>query len=196
MRLIGLCGRSGSGKGVFSEVAVQNGIFVIDCDKVYKELVSKPTPLLDELENEFGSEIIKNGTLDRKTLAPIVFSDKEKLQRLNKITHKHIRREIGYILSSLENDIVLLDAPTLFESGINEVCDLIVGVVASDDVCLSRIVERDNISEENAKLRLSNQPNLDFFIENCDCIIYNDQSLEEFKSSSLEIVSAIKERKL
>lgn len=194
MRLIGLCGRSGSGKGVFSSVAAQNGVFVIDCDAVYKELVSKPTKLLSELQKEFGNGIIKNGALDRRVLAPIVFSDKEKLSKLNSISHRYIKIEIESILSSLpEETVVLLDAPTLFESGIDEMCDLIVGVVASDEICVSRIVKRDNITEKEAKLRLSNQYPLEFIIDNCDCIIYNDQTLFDFEIASLEIVNNIKE---
>lgn len=194
MRLIGLCGRSGSGKGVFASVAEKNGVFVIDCDAVYKELVSKPTELLSELEKEFGTEIIKNGALDRRVLAPIVFNDKEKLSKLNQISHKYIRTEIESILSSLpEESVVLLDAPTLFESGIDEMCDLIIGVVASDEICVSRIVNRDNITEEEAKLRLANQYPLEFIIDNCDCIIYNDQTLSDFEISSLETVNNIKE---
>lgn len=194
MRLIGLCGRSGSGKGVFSTVASQNGIFVIDCDAVYKDLVSKPTDLLSELESEFGNEIIKNGALDRRTLAPIVFSNKEKLSKLNEISHKYVRAEIERIVSSLPDEmIVLLDAPTLFESGIDEMCDLIVGVIASDELCISRIIKRDNISEEEAKLRLANQNSLEFIVDNCDCIIYNDQTLSDFEKSSIEIIKSIKE---
>jgi dephospho-CoA kinase len=194
MRLIGLCGRSGSGKGVFSSIAAKNGIFVIDCDAVYKELVSKPTALLLELGKEFGNEIINNGALNRRILAPIVFNDKEKLLILNKISHKHIRAEIEKIITSLpEETVVLLDAPTLFESGIDEMCDLIIGVVASDEICVSRIVKRDNITEEEAKLRLANQYSLEFIIDNCDCIIYNDQTLCDFELSSLETVNNIKE---
>jgi dephospho-CoA kinase len=194
MRLIGLCGRSGSGKGVFSSIAAKNGIFVIDCDAVYKELVSKPTALLLELGKEFGNEIINNGALNRRILAPIVFNDKEKLSILNKISHKHIRAEIEKIITSLpEETVVLLDAPTLFESGIDEMCDLIIGIVASDEICVSRIVKRDNITEEEAKLRLANQYSLEFIIDNCDCIIYNDQTLCDFELSSLETVNNIKE---
>ena len=197
MRLIGLCGRSGSGKGVFSMTASENGCFVIDCDAVYKELVSKPTELLIELEKEFGSEIVKNGSLDRRVLAPIVFSDKEKLNKLNAISHKYIREEIERIFASLpEESIIILDAPTLFESGIDEMCDLIIGVVASDEICISRIVNRDNITKEAAILRLSNQYSVEFIANNCDCVIYNEAGIEQFIKDSIELVNDIKEGRL
>ncbi len=196
MRLIGLCGRSGSGKGLFSSVAAKNGLKVIDCDAVYKELVSKPSDCLLEIASYFGKEVIKDNALDRRYLAPIVFSDKEKLDVLNEITHKHIIAEVENILSQYdENDIVVIDAPTLFESGIDAMCDLIVGIIAPNSICISRITTRDGISEEEARSRLSNQPAIDFIAENSDCIIYNDSSLEAFENAVLELVDNIKENK-
>ncbi len=197
MRIIGLCGRSGSGKGVFSKVASENGFFVIDCDAVYKELVSSPSPCLNEIENAFGSFVVKHGSLDRRALAPIVFSDKEKLELLNSIAHKHILAEIETILSTLgEEEIVLLDAPTLFESGINEMCDLVVGVLASDELCVRRIVLRDDITEASALARLANQKSNEFLIENCDCLVYNESTADEFAEDSALLLKSIKEGSL
>ncbi len=194
MRIIGLCGRSGSGKGMFSSVCVKQGFKVIDCDAVYRELVSKPTDCLLEIQKHFGKEAIKDNTLNRRYLAPIVFSDKEKLNLLNEITHKHIVAEIGNILSQYnENDIVVIDAPTLFESGIDSICELIVGIVVPDDVCVARITARDGISEQEARSRLSNQPTIDFIVENSDYVIYNETSLDEFEKSSIELIDNIKE---
>ncbi len=194
MRLIGLCGRSGSGKGCFSEIARQNGFYVIDCDAVYKELVSRPSLCLNELAEAFGKEIIKDNALDRRTLAPIVFSDKEKLKLLNKITHKHIREEVVNIISSKDdNTIFIIDAPTLFESGIDSMCELIIGILAPDSVCASRIVNRDKISETDAMARLNNQLSQEELIENCDYIIYNDSTLDDFSNSALDLLNKIKE---
>ncbi|MBO5869340.1 MAG: dephospho-CoA kinase [Clostridia bacterium] len=194
MRLIGLCGRSGSGKGLFSSVASKNGFKVIDCDAVYKELVSKPSDCLLEIADNFGIEVIKDNALNRRYLAPIVFADKEKLNLLNEITHKHIIVEVQRILSQYdENEIVVIDAPTLFESGIDSMCDLIVGIIAPDDVCIERITARDGITEEEARSRLSNQPTIDFIAENSDCIIYNDSSIETFEKAILDLIENVKE---
>ncbi len=194
MRLIGLCGRSGSGKGYFSDIARKNGFYVIDCDAVYKELVSRPSLCLQELESAFGSGIIKDNALDRRSLAPIVFSDKEKLKLLNTITHKHIREEVVKIISSQsDNTVFVLDAPTLFESGFDSMCELVIGILAPDDACIDRIVKRDNISEKDAIARLNNQLTQDKLIENCDYIIYNDSSLEEFSNATLDLLDKIRE---
>ncbi len=194
MRLIGLCGRSGSGKGMFCNTALENGFVVIDCDKVYREMVSHPSECLLEIADNFGAEVIKDNALDRRYLASIVFSDPEKLKLLNTITHKYITAEVQNIISGLpDSEIVVLDAPTLFESGMNEICDLIIGVVAPDSLCISRIMARDNITEADAISRLSNQLPVEKIIEYSDCLLYNDSTLTDFKNDSLALVNDIKE---
>ncbi len=192
MRIIGLCGRSGSGKGVFSSIASKRGIKIIDCDAVYKDMVSKPTDCLKEIEKEFGSSVIKNNSLDRRALAPIVFSDSEKLQKLNSITHKFILEEVRNIIASSPKDsIILIDAPTMFESGCDELCDMLIGVIASDSDCVTRIMQRDGLSETNAKSRLNNQYTNDFLKDNCDVLIYNESTLNDFERDSDNLIQDI-----
>lgn len=194
MRLIGLCGRSGSGKGMFCKTAVEHGFSVIDCDAVYKDLVSHPSPCLLEIADNFGPEVINNNSLNRRYLAPIVFSDCEKLKLLNSITHKYITEEVQKIISSLpEAAIVILDAPALFESGMDELCDLIIGIIAPEEHCADRIVARDNISRNEALARLSKQLSIETIIEKSDRLIYNNSSLADFNKSSLLLINEIKE---
>ncbi len=184
MLLIGLCGRSGSGKGVFCNIASQLGYYVVDCDKVYHNLISAPSDCLLEIEKEFGSQYIKNGALDRPALAKLVFNNNKLLKKLNKITHKHIIAQIDNMISTLKEDsIVIFDAPTLFESGLNERCDIVVGILASDDDCITRLVQRDKISSDNAILRLNNQKSNKYIAENSDYILYNDSTFEDFEAS-------------
>lgn len=179
MLKIGVCGRSGSGKSYFCRIAEDNGIKIIDCDKVYKDLVSYKSDCLVEIAEYFGIDVIKDNSLNRRYLAPIVFSDKSKLELLNSITFKHISKEIDKILSGFNNeDIVLIDAPVLFESGIDKQCDYTIGIVASDERCVSRIVNRDKISEEEAYNRLKSQYSEEFLREKCDFIIENNYESE------------------
>ena len=192
MRLIGICGRSGSGKSLFSEILIEKGFKVIDCDRVYKELVSHKSQCLSELESAFGTEIIENDALNRKKLADIVFTNPEKLFLLNEITHKHIINRVDEIISeSCESDVIFLDAPTLFESGISDRCELIIGITASDEICLQRIIKRDNLTEEQGRLRLANQKSNEILIENCDIIIYNESSAEDFKSAVTDLLEEL-----
>lgn len=181
MRLIGVCGRSGSGKGVFCDEARKRNIKVIDCDALYHKMVSKPSQCLDDIAHEFGDKFIKNHALDRKSLAEEVFSDKEKLKRLNRITHMHITDEIFRIIYESQNEsYIILDAPTLFESGLNKYCDIIVGIIANDEICIERILKRDSITYEMAQKRLESQKSLDFIVENSDALIYNDGDIDDF----------------
>ncbi len=194
MRLIGLCGRSGSGKSSFSKIASEYGIITIDCDAVYKELVSRPSECLMELQEAFGDEIITDGVLNRRVLAPIVFSDNEKLQILNSITHKHITAEIKKILAKIpDNSIVLLDAPTLFESGLDKECESVVAVVCNDEICLQRIVQRDGISKDAAHARLNNQKSLEFYYKNCNYVLENNGTEDEFILNSQKLIKELRE---
>lgn len=197
MRLIGLCGRSGSGKSLFSTLAQARGLTVIDCDAIYKNLVSYRSQCLIDIESAFGREVIENNSLNRRALAPIVFSNKAKLELLNSITHKHILAEIeNILLNADEKSIVILDAPTLFESGLNEKCQEIIAIVAPDELCVSRIISRDGIDRDSAVSRLSNQKPTEFYIENCDIIIYNDTTEEDYKNASLQVIKSLKEGSL
>lgn len=193
MRIIGLCGRSGSGKTSFCEIANDLGFYVIDCDAVYREIVSKRTPCLDELEAYFGRDVVENDCLNRKKLAQIVFSNKQKLQKLNEITHKHITEKIDSMLKEMPDDAnVILDAPTLFESGVNKICETIVCVIADDETCISRIIERDGITREAAVARLSNQPENEFLESVCDEVIKNDSTPEALCAASKALLTKVK----
>ncbi len=192
MRLIGLCGRSGSGKSSFCEIAREFGIITVDCDALYREMVSRPSPCLAEIEKEFGRSVIENNALNRKKLAEIVFSDPEKLALLNRVTHMHIKERLFELLEALpEASTVVLDAPTLFESGLNEACQLVIAIVASRETELSRIKQRDSITEEQATARLSNQYSVDYIAENSDIIIYNDSSYSQFKADCESVIKEL-----
>ena len=135
---------------------------------------------------------MKDGALDRGYMAPLVFSDPKKLQKLNRIAHKHVKAELKKLFAGFgAEDIVLLDAPTLFESGLDSECDLIISVIAPEEACLERIIERDGIGREAALMRLVNQPDDDFFIEHGDIVVYNDGTPEEFAEAAGEIIGSI-----
>ena len=136
MKIIGLTGPSGAGKGIASSVFEYHNIPSIDADAVYREVITPPSPCLDELAHEFGHDIIKNdNTLDRKALASIVFSDtsKEKQKILNKITHKYVLARCLELIDEhkkLGSRILVFDVPLLFESGFDSFCDTTISVIA------------------------------------------------------------------
>lgn len=165
MKIIGLCGSSGAGKGYASSAFFKYDIPSIDTDRVYREITTKKgTPCLDELTKAFGKGILtESGELDRKALADIVFEGegaKENLEALDKIAHYYIKIDTENILKQYEKEgknAVIIDAPVLFESGFDKMCDFTVCVVAPLEVKLERIIRRDNITREKALARLNNQ---------------------------------------
>ncbi len=165
MKIIGLCGSSGSGKGYVSKKFSKYDIPTIDTDLVYRETTTKKgTPCLLSLVNEFGTRILnESAELDRKALATIVFEGegaKERLEKLNKIAHHYIKIDTENLIKQYESEgkkAVIIDAPVLFESGFDKMCDFTICVIAPFEMKLERIIKRDNISKEKALARLNSQ---------------------------------------
>ena len=159
--VIGICGRSGSGKSYVCSVFVSFGGYHIDTDAVYHRLLEPADGELSEcasaIAKKFGDDVVRDGAIDRRRLGAIVFSDKKKLSSLNKIAHKFIKTETVRLIRECDSPFVLVDAPLLFESGFNAMCDFTVCVSANEATCIERICRRDGITKAEAKRRLSSQ---------------------------------------
>ncbi|MGN0678836.1 MAG: dephospho-CoA kinase [Oscillospiraceae bacterium] len=178
IKIIGVTGMSGAGKStVCREISKYCGT-VIDCDKVAREIAAK-RDFLDELKERFGMEVLNpDGTLNRVETARIIFSDNEKKELYNRIIFKYIVYEVIQRIRAAKG-MVLVDAPTLFEAGLDMVCTKIVSVIADFDVCAKRISERDNISFERAKARLISQHDAEFFKSHSNPTIENNGTQQE-----------------
>ncbi len=187
--IIGLTGPTGAGKSAVSVVAAEIGYKVINCDLVARKAVEKGTTGHSALVLTFGTEILnKDGTINRKKLAEVAFSSKENTEILNQTLLPHI---VLLIKEEINCDKVLLDAPTLFESGIDSMCTATIAVLADKAIRLKRITERDNIDNSAALLRISAGKNDDFYKSNADYIIYNNNDIDSFLKSFKKIISAI-----
>ena len=175
--IIGMTGGSGTGKTKASEFFDKKGYIVIDCDKLSRKVCEKGTPCLAELKDFFGEKIIApDGTLMRRELGRIVFNDKSSLDRLNEITHKYITQELECIIKANGGRDILIDAPLLFEAGLEKICDKTLCILADRDVRIRRIMKRDSISCDDAKDRISSQKDDEYYISRCDCAVYNNES--------------------
>lgn len=175
MFILGITGPTGAGKTTISRMFEENGIKVVDGDILARKIVEPGSPALFQLTDAFGKDILmEDGTLNRKKTAEIVFSDPQKLAILNRITHHYIKEEFLKIASEYEGDIIGFDGAAILESDVKDLCDKILSVVADPDIRLNRIISRDNISEDDAKLRISSQKNNEFYIENSDFLVYNN----------------------
>ena len=184
MKIIGVTGPSGAGKSLFGECAMSFGIEVIDADKVYHSLLVPPSECLDELRKAFGDGIFTpSGELSREALGKIVFSDPEKLSLLNGTVLKVVLEKIRGMISQLQRNgasCVIVDGPTLIESGFHKECDAVISVLASKETRLNRIIARDNISRERAEARIKAQNPDSFYVDASNHIINNDGDREDF----------------
>lgn len=195
MKIIGLTGPSGTGKTTFSDIAAALGYAIIDCDKVAREVTNNPN-LLNTLENEFGGVVI-NGVLDRKALAQKAFATKESTEKLNGIMLPVIANTIDEKIKNLEKngtEYLILDAPTLYESGEDKRCDAVIALLADEDVRAKRIKSRDNLTPSQLESRLKAAKPDDFYKERTEYIIYNNSDLTEIKTEVVTILQKLKER--
>lgn len=183
--VIGLTGPTGAGKSSVLPIAEQLGFFTVDCDNVARE-ESKNKEMLKALSAFFGEDIIKDGALDRKTLAHRAFSSPENTKKLNDITLPFIVATIKGIIK--EKKAVLLDAPTLFESGLSDICTATICVLADEKLRKERIMARDNLEESTASERLFAAKTDDFFVSRCDYVIYNNGDKSALNSRMEEIL--------
>ncbi|MBR4288948.1 MAG: dephospho-CoA kinase [Clostridia bacterium] len=182
MKIIGICGSSGSGKSTVSDYFRKCGFPVLDCDEIYHALVEAPSPCLDEIGENFGEDLIQNGCLDRVKLGGLVFRDPDKLQLLNEISHRHVIMELEKKISVFtEQDLpaCFIDAPMLFEAGLDQRCDAVIAVVCDECKQIERICARDGIDEVRARNRIANQKKPDELVALADYVIKNNGTNSE-----------------
>lgn len=158
-RILGLTGGIACGKSTISAYLKEFGLPVIDADECSRAVVEKGSIGLEKLTEIFGNKILENdGTLNRKALGQIVFSDSEQLSLLNSVMEPLIREEISRRLNQENNaDLVVLDAPLLIEQHYDKICDFIMTIDVLKKIQLERLIERDNLSEDEAKSRIESQ---------------------------------------
>lgn len=187
--IIGLTGPTGSGKSIAAAVARDMGVKVIDCDKVARQAVEKGTKGLISLVNEFGEGILNpDGTLNRKKLAEIAFSNAQNTERLNFTLLPHITELVNL---QLDADKILLDAPTLFESGIDSICTDTIAVLSDKDSRIKRIIKRDGLTINEAMLRVNAGKSDEFYTERAGRILYNNGQTQEYILSATALFSKL-----
>lgn len=174
------------------EIFAQNGIKVISADSLVAEIYRGGSPCLKTIAACFGSDIIdQNGEPNRRLLAQRAFSSKENTVLLGKIVHPFVTAELFRELRDNKYDMIIYDAPQLFEANAQVICDMIVSVVADEGLRLERILSRDNISEEQVRQRFSAQLDEKFFRENSDFVIENNGDKENLRQQTQRVAEAV-----
>ena len=141
MKIIGVTGSSGAGKTEVCRILQEQfDAEVIDADAVAKKLSKKGTLYLNSIVSHFGADIVyKNGALKRKKLANIIYHDNEKREKLNQCTFEYIVQEIKEKISHVtDKQMIVIDAPLLYESGLDSICDTVIAVLGNKQEQIER----------------------------------------------------------
>ncbi|WP_273949766.1 dephospho-CoA kinase [Leuconostoc mesenteroides] len=198
MLTIGLTGGIATGKSTVSALLRQAGFPIVDADIVAREVVEPGTPTLEKIKLAFGPGIIDNGVLDRRKLGQIVFEDGAQLKKLNDIMQPAISSAMADKINfwRLQNvPILVLDVPLLFERDYdkNKLVDKIIVVTASEEIQLSRLENRDQLSNMEARNRVKAQLPMSKKIARADYVIDNNGRIEELQEQVTVLIKKIKE---
>jgi dephospho-CoA kinase len=195
---VGLTGGIGAGKSEVSRLFVSYGAVLIDADKIAREVVEPGTPGLAAVVDAFGPEILADdGTLDRPKLGSIVFSDADRLARLNAIVHPLVgarSRELERAAGEDADAIVIHDVPLLTENGLAALYDVVVVVDASPETQLDRLVRLRGMPESEARARMAAQATREQRLAVADLVIDNDGPLEDLEPRVREVWTVLTRR--
>ncbi|QIL50588.1 dephospho-CoA kinase [Weissella coleopterorum] len=177
---IGITGGIATGKSTVAKYIQEQGYPVLDADVVSRELVRPGSIILQALARQFGLQILKDdGELDRSKLGNIVFGDEEKLKKLNSIMHPAINQELkkqAKILAQEGYDLIFLEIPLLFETKNAVGVDRIIVVTLNPDEQLMRLVQRNHLTNTEAKQRIDAQLPIDQKEALADYVVQNNQT--------------------
>lgn len=184
--LIGLTGMSGAGKSTVASILKRKGFRIIDCDALVHSLY-EDIRYFRLVRDAFGEEYIREGAVDRKKLGALVFSDPNALKKLNETVSPFIMRAVTERIreAKAEGVSTVLDAPLLFEYGLERYCDAVIGVTVEMETAVKRLCARDHRNEEELRARLRSQHDGAFFKEHCDHVLENNAD-EEALAMALE----------
>ena len=177
--VIGLTGPTGAGKTSALRAIESLGGCILDADAIYHEMLKTDLPLRTVLTDTFGQVFLPDGSLDRQKLGTIVFGDPAELDKLNTIIYAHIPRQLRRRMEATVAPVIGIDAINLIEGGLDAICDCTVAVLCPAEMRIRRIMARDNISEEYARLRVSAQKSDDFYREHCTYTLENTAATAE-----------------
>lgn len=176
---IGLTGVSGSGKSYVTKVFAKYGISSVNSDAIVHELYSSKNPCTEKIAHLFGERVLySDHSVNRKELGAIVFASREKLALLNQTVHPFVLEKINQVSNEKESQgerALIIEAPQLFEAGLQAFCHCVVSVISDHHLRVERLVVRDGITKELAEKRIDNQYSDSFFREHSDFCIENNQ---------------------
>lgn len=194
MRKVAITGNIASGKSEVEKILSSAGFKVLDTDEIAHNILENDEEAKNEIISIFGKDILDgNNNISRKKLAQIVFRDKGKRTRLEKIVHPKVFMNIGNFFNENKNEeMCFVSVPQLFETKTHIAFDKILLVTASEDIRLKRLMERNAMTEDDAKLRLKAQMKEKDKMKQSDFVIYNDKDIDYLKEQVLAAVTLLR----
>lgn len=174
MKIVGLTGGIGSGKTTVAEVFKRLNVPVYNSDIEAKKLMNSNSEIKTKLILEFGDKVYLNNTLNKKFLAEIIFNDKQKLEFVNSVVHPIVISHFNNWTKKQTTKYVVKENAILFESGMQKYVDIIITVVAPQEIRIQRVKKRDNTTYAEIKSRINNQISDKEKVKQSDFIIHND----------------------
>ncbi|MBR1803216.1 MAG: dephospho-CoA kinase [Clostridia bacterium] len=192
--ILGITGSSGAGKSTACEILEERyHAKIINADQIARKLSQQGTAYYEKIVQTFGRDILlRNGELDRKKLAEIIYQDGKKRNLLNQCTFQYIKAEIELQIQATKEELIAIDAPLLLEAELERICNYTIAVIANNkEIQLQRMMERDKINKNHAIARLTAQHENEYYIAKCDYCIWNDNDLKDLEEQLKKIMVAI-----
>ena len=198
--VLGITGGTGAGKTSALRAIEALGGQVIDCDAAYHEMLAENEELRNAINEKFPGVFRSDGSLNRRKLGEEVFARKDRMEQLNEIVFSFLVPEIERRVEALPDGLYAIDAVNLLESGLDHLCDQTIAVTAPLELRVRRIMARDGITEQYARLRISAQKADEYYRSKCDCELTNSaDTAEAFQADAQmffhRMVEAIREEK-
>ena len=178
MKIIGLTGGIGSGKSTVLNFFQELGASVYIADVEAKKLMNSDKDLIKNIKILFGDKAYENEELNRNYISSIVFNDQEKLKKLNELVHPKVREHFKRYIQKAKAELLIYEAAILFESGSDELCDVVITVTADLKDRIDRVVKRDGVSRQQVSDRIQHQLNDGMKIKKSHFVIKNKNLLE------------------
>jgi dephospho-CoA kinase len=157
MYKVGITGGIGSGKSLVADMLLKRGVALYSSDSRAKELMASDPELRQQLVERFGSEVFCAEGLNRAYLAERVFASDEELKALNAIVHPRVMADFEQWAEKQSGDYVVLESAILYESGFDGAVDIVVAIMAPEELRIERVIKRDGVTKEQVEERMRHQ---------------------------------------
>ena len=191
---VAITGGIGAGKSLVTNYLGKNGYPIISADDLAKNLMQTNPSLKKKIIDEFGSKAYDGDVLNKKFLAVEVFSDQEKVEKINSIIHPVVIRKIEEECkkSFKDHDIVFIESALVFEAKIRKIFNYIILVTADEDTRIKRIMLRDDVTEEEVRARMQFQMDDEKKIQLSDFVFHNTGTLMQLEDKCKFVLHILK----